>query len=72
MTPSFVSFHDLQPSAHALTDANSLRELKEHAGTLTTKLNPSVARTILNDLNGFGLEPSLSLLERWIVVSFDA
>jgi len=47
---------------------SSLRELKEHAGTLTAKLTPSIARTILNDLYAFGLEPSLSLLERWIVV----
>lgn len=68
MTPSFVPFHDLQPGAHALTDASSLSELKKHADTLTTKLNPSMARTILNDLDGFALEPSLSLLERWIVV----
>lgn len=70
MTPSFISFHDLKPGVHALTDASSLRELKEHAGTLTAKLTPAIARTILNDLDGFGLEPSLSLLERWIVVDY--
>ncbi len=68
MTPSFVPFHDLKSGAHALTDASSLIELRAHSGTLTTKLNPSMARTILNDLDGFSLKPSLSLLERWIVV----
>jgi hypothetical protein len=68
MTPSFVPFHDLQPSTHALTDASSVGSLKSHAEQLTTKLDPSLARLILNDPDGFGLEPSLSLLERWIVV----
>jgi hypothetical protein len=68
MTPSFVPFHDLQPGAHALTDASSVSSLKSHAEQLTTKLDPSLARLILNDPDGFGLEPSLSLLERWIVV----
>jgi hypothetical protein len=29
-----------------------------------------MARTILNDLPGFGLEPALSLLERWVVVDY--
>jgi hypothetical protein len=68
MALSFIPFHDLQPSVHALTDASSVKELKEHANTLTTKLNPSMAQIILNDIDGFGLEPSMSLLERWIVV----
>jgi hypothetical protein len=68
MTPSFLPFQDLQPGTHALTDASSLNEIKNDVDMLTIKLNPSMARTILGDLDGFQLEPSLSLLERWIVV----
>lgn len=70
VTPSFVAFHDLKPGVHAITDASSVSELSRKASTLSTKLNPSLARTILNDLDGFGLEPSLSLLERWIIVDY--
>ncbi len=68
MTTSFLPFQDLQPGTHALTDASSLNEIKSHVDMLTIKLNPSMARTILGDLDGFHLAPSLSLLERWIVV----
>ncbi len=67
MIPSFIQFHDLKPGEHALTDASSLLELKEHAHILTDKLNPAMAGTILSDVEGFGLGPSLNLLERWIV-----
>jgi len=66
MTPSFLPFHDLKPGVHALTDASSINELRRKASTLSTKLNPGMARTILNDPDTFGLKPSLSLLERWI------
>jgi hypothetical protein len=68
MTPSLIPFHDLQPGIHALTDASSVSLLKSKAETLSTKLNPSLARIILNDPDGFGLEPALNLLERWIIV----
>lgn len=68
MTPSFVPFLDLQPGVHALTDASSVSALENNAGTLSSKLNPPLARALLNDLDGYGLEPALNLLERWIVV----
>ena len=68
MIPSFIQFHDLKPGDHALTDASSLLELKEHAHILMDKLNPAMVGTILSDVEGFGLGPSLNLLERWIVV----
>src|SRR5258708_15519961 len=68
MIPSFIQFHDLKPGDHALTDASSLLEIKEHAQTLTDKVNPAMAATILSDVEGFGLGPSLNFLERWIVV----
>lgn len=68
MTPSFVPFLDLQPGVHALTDASSVSALENNAGTLSSKLNPSLARAVLSDLDGYGLEPALNLLERWIVV----
>lgn len=68
MIPSLIQFQDLQPGDHALTDASSLLELKQHARTLTDKLNPAIARTILRDFKEFDLGPSLNLLERWIVV----
>lgn len=68
MIPSLIQFQDLKPGDHALTDASSLLELKQQADTLTDKLNPASARAILSDSEGFGLGPSLNLLERWIVV----
>jgi hypothetical protein len=68
MIPSFIQFHDLKPGDHALTDASSLLELKEHAHILTDKLNPAMVGSILSDVEGFGLGPSLNLLERWVVV----
>jgi hypothetical protein len=70
VTPSFVAFHDLKPGTHAITDGGSVSELSNNASMLSQKLNPSMARTILNDLDGFGLEPSLGLLERWIIVDY--
>jgi hypothetical protein len=68
MIPSFIQFHDLKPGDHALTDASSLLELKEHARILTDKLNPEMATSILGDVEGYGLGPSLNLLEKWTVV----
>jgi hypothetical protein len=68
MTPSIIPFHDLRPGVHALTDASSISEIERTASTLTTRLDPASARTVLNDVDGFALGPSLSLLERWIVV----
>lgn len=68
MIPSFIQFQDLKPGDHALTDASSLLELKEHARILTDKLNPVMAASILSDVEGYGLGPSLNLLEKWTVV----
>lgn len=68
MIPSFIQFHDLKPGSHSLTDASSLLEIKEHAHILADKLSPTMAATILSDIEGFCLGPSLNLLERWIVV----
>lgn len=68
MIPLLIQFEDLKPGDHALTDASSLLEPKQHADTLTDKLNPAIARNILSDTAGFDLGPSLNLIERWIVV----
>jgi hypothetical protein len=70
VTPSFVAFHDLKPGTHAITDGGSVSELINNASMLSQKLDPSMARTILNDWEGFGLEPALGLLERWIIVDY--
>jgi len=65
MTSQFVAFEDLEPATNALTDASSLRELAQP--TLAATLDPSRARLILSDLEGFSLTPALNLLERWVV-----
>lgn len=65
---SFIPFLNLAPNGYALTDASSLCDIASHTSTLTCNLTPPLARQVLGDLDRFGLRPSLSLLERWIVI----
>jgi hypothetical protein len=64
----FTNYSEISPPVFTLTDASSLWEIAEHESTLSTPLNPAIAQEVLNNLDEFALLPSLSFLERWIVV----
>lgn len=63
-----LPFSELLPTVHALSDASSLEELKDHESTLVSPLSPQLAQEIAHEADNFDLRPSLNLLERWIVV----
>lgn len=65
---SVIPFGQLNTRVHAITDASSVAELRKHSNTLTYKLNPTLAETLLQQSDESDLEASLNLLERWIVM----
>lgn len=67
MTLRRVTFDDITPGSHCLSDASTIADLADNLSTLTAPLDDRNANWILRDPDEFGLRAPLLALERWIV-----